>query len=299
MSQLFPRTAVGGVSLPRLIIGANWITGFSHRGPAADQAIRAQHNSPQAIVPILETFLEHDVNAVLGLFKYDPNLMAAIRLAEERTGKKMILMDEPVLNMDDTPEGRREAQQAIRACAERGAAFCLPLHSCVEQLVNKKNRTIDRLPDYLYMIREAGMIPGLSAHMPEIIQYTDENDYDAETYIQIFNCKGFLMQVEIDSVIRVIHSAKKPVLTLKPCAAGRVTPFVGLNFNWNVLRPQDMIAIGCSNADEAAEDVEISFAALERRLPNLESRSSPMVTSVISGKSPVGDAPHRLSAYDK
>lgn len=53
MSQLFPRTAVGGVSLPRLIIGANWITGFSHRGPAADQAIRAQHNSPQAIVPIL------------------------------------------------------------------------------------------------------------------------------------------------------------------------------------------------------------------------------------------------------
>ena len=43
MSQLFPRTAVGGVSLPRLIIGANWITGFSHRGPAADQAIRAQH----------------------------------------------------------------------------------------------------------------------------------------------------------------------------------------------------------------------------------------------------------------
>ena len=85
------------------------------------------------------------------------------------------------------------------------------------------------------------MIPGLSAHMPEIIQYTDENDYDAETYIQIFNCMGFLMQVEIESVIRVIHSAKKPVLTIKPCAAGRVTPFVGLNFNWNVLRPQDMI----------------------------------------------------------
>lgn len=94
---------------------------------------------------------------------------------------------------------------------------------------------------------------------------------------------GFLMQVEIESIIRVIHNAKKPVMTIKPCAAGRVTPYVGLNFNWNVLRPQDMITIGCSNEDEAYEDIEISWAALERRLPAIQNRNSPRVTSVIRG----------------
>ena len=72
---------------------------------------------------------------------------------------------------------------------------------------------MDRLPDYLAMIREAGMVPGLSAHMPEVIQYADKNEYDVETYIQIYNCMGFLMQVEIESVIKVIHNAKKPVIT--------------------------------------------------------------------------------------
>jgi len=50
------------------------------------------------------------------------------------------------------------------------------------------------------MIRGFGMIPGLSAHMPEVVVYSDKNEYDVETYIQIFNCMGFLMQVEIEYV---------------------------------------------------------------------------------------------------
>lgn len=285
MKTLFPRTSVGGVSLPRLLIGANWITGFSHKTPAADHAIRMQNSTPEAVSSIFETFLQYDINAVMGLFGIDDNLCRAVDLAQERTGKKMILIDEPILNMDDNPHARHEAELEIKKCAKRGSTFCLPLHSCVEQLVNKNRRTIDRLPDYLSMIRDAGMIPGLSAHMPEIIQYADENGYDVETYVQIFNCIGFLMQVEVESVIRIIHNAKKPVMTIKPCAAGRITPYIGLTFNWNVLRECDMVAIGCMNALEAAEDIEISLAAFEHRLPNLNTRSSPLLTSVITGKS--------------
>jgi hypothetical protein len=140
---------------------------------------------------------------------------------------------------------------------------------------------MDRLTDYLKMIRDAGLIPGLSAHMPEVIQYSDLNNYDVETYIQIFNCLGFLMQVEIESIIKIIHEAKKPVMTIKPMAAGRVSPYVGLTFNWNVLRSKDMITVGCVSEHEVHEDVEISLAALEHRLPELEGRSSPGKTSII------------------
>ena len=35
----FPRTMVGGVSLSRMIIGTNWMLGWSHRTPAADHQI--------------------------------------------------------------------------------------------------------------------------------------------------------------------------------------------------------------------------------------------------------------------
>ena len=90
--QSFPRTMVGGVSLPRLLIGANWLTGFSHTGPAADKAIRARNGNPEAVARILEVFLGHDINALMGLFTLDPNLYEAVQLAQERTGKKMILI---------------------------------------------------------------------------------------------------------------------------------------------------------------------------------------------------------------
>jgi len=213
----------------------------------------------------------------------DTDLIDAVKLAEDRTGKKMIIIDTLQLNVDDNPMARQEAEKAIKESAARGATFCLPIHSSVEQLVNKNKRTMDRLPDYMKMIRDAGMIPGLSAHMPEVVQYADLNEYDVETYIQIYNCMGFLMQVEIESIIKTIHAAKKPVIAIKPCAAGRCTPFVGLNFSYNTLREKDMVAIGCFTPGEAEEDVEYGLAAIERRLPDIESRHSPVMTSAITG----------------
>ena len=147
-------------------------------------------------------------------------------------------------------------------------------HSVAESLVNKQKREITRLPDYLAMIRNEGLIPGLSAHMPELVTYSDLNGYDVETYIQIYNCMGFLMQVEVESVNRIIHEAKKPVMTIKSMAAGRVPPFVGLNFSWNTIRPCDMVTVGCFDPEEAEEDIEISLAAIERRMPQIGRRAS-------------------------
>lgn len=279
----FPRTKVADVSLPRLIIGCNWISGFSHISASGDTMIRQTHCGPESVSAIFEKFLEYEINAVLGLFDVDQNLLPAVQMAEERTGKKMIIIDEPIINMDDSSSARAEAKNKIDECAKRGATFCLPLHSCVEQLVNKNKMTMDRLPDYLYMIREAGMIPGLSAHMPEVVQYADLNEYDVETYIQIYNCMGFLMQVEIESIAKIIQNAKKPVITIKPLAAGRTTPFVGLNFVFNTIREKDMVAIGTFNGDQAKEDIEISLAAIERRPPGIENRNSPLETSIIKG----------------
>ena len=119
------------------------------------------------------------------------------------------------------------------------------------------------------------MIPGLSAHMPELILYSDQNGYDVETYIQIYNCLGFLMQIEIETVANIIHNAKRPVMTIKSMAAGRVTPYVGLNFSWATLRPCDMVTVGSFRADEVYENIEISRAAFEGRYPELEKRASP------------------------
>lgn len=281
MSATFPRTVVGGVSLSRMVIGTNWILGYSHTGSAADCLIRRRHEQAGTIADLLEVFLRSGVDTIMGPFEGKTSLLAGIKMAEDRVGKRLILVDTPVLNVDNNTAARAEAAKVIAASKKLGATFCFPHHSSAEQLVNKNKQTIERLPDYLKMIRDEGMIPGLSAHMPELIVYSDKNDYDVQTYVQIFNCVGFLMQVEVEYIHKVIWGAKKPVMTIKAMAAGRVSPFVGLTFSWHTIRPCDMVTVGCLTAEEAAEDVEISLAALENRPPQLEGRSSPSKTAIM------------------
>lgn len=281
MDKIFPRTNVSGVSLSRMIIGTNWILGYSHTGSAADHMIRQKNGTIEEISKLLQVFLNSGVDTIMGPFAGNQLLVDAVKETENRTGKKIIIIDTPILNVDDNANARNEAEKVIELSRKIGSTFCFPHHSSAEQLVNKNKQTIERLPDYLTMIRDNGMIPGLSCHMPELILYSDLNDYDVQTYIQIYNCMGFLMQVEVEYIHKIIWNAKKPVMTIKPMAAGRATPFVGLNFVWNTIRPCDMVTVGCLTPEEAAEDIEISMAAIERRPPETEGRSSPNKTVIM------------------
>ncbi|MBQ6550316.1 MAG: hypothetical protein IJL78_02795 [Lachnospiraceae bacterium] len=272
---MFPRTEVDGISVSRMIIGTNWIGGWSHRSPAADRMIVEKHSTPESISPMLETFMEYGVDSIMAPFNMLPTLVQAIRDTEEKLGKEFVMIDTPHLNVDNTKEAYAESKALLKNSKALGAKICLIHHSRAEQLVNKNLGQIVRLPDYTEMIRDAGMVPGLSAHMPELIVYSDENNYDVQTYIQIYNCMGFLMQVEVETVNQIIHDAKKPVMTIKPMAAGRTTPFIGLNFSWATLRDCDMVTVGCFNEREAREDIEISLAALERRRAEIGKRASP------------------------
>ena len=280
----FPRTTVAGISLPRMLIGTNWIMGYGHTTPSADRLIRARNHDRGAIADIICSFLEFGINAVMGMTDGHPYLVEGIKLAEERSGKKVIIIDTPIINVDDNEAARREAAATIKKSRDVGATFCFPHHSSAEQLVNKNLSAMPRLPDYLKMIRDAGMVPGLSAHMPELIVYSDARGYDVETYIQIYNCLGYMMQVEIEYIHSVIWNAKKPVMSIKSMAAGRVTPFVGLSFSYATLRECDMVAVGCFHPDEVYEDVEIGMAAIERRAPILSGRSSPNKTAALGGR---------------
>ena len=284
MSYNFPRTQVEGLSLSRMIIGTNWMAGYSHTGPAADNMIKERHSDTTHLVPMFKTFLDNGVDTIMGPFGNLPVIYRAIQEAQEKTGKKMILVDTPSFNVENSPEARRQAEAKIKQSKELGADICLIHHAACEKLVSKLTGTIDRLDDYTKMIRDNGMIPGLSCHMPELVVYSDNNGYDIQTYIQIYNCMGFLMQVEVESVYRIIQNAKKPVMTIKPMAAGRCTPFVGLNFSWSTIRECDMVTCGCFTQAEAEEDIEISIAALERRKANLGVRNSPVQNQTAFGK---------------
>ena len=263
----FPRTTVGGVPVSRMLIGTNWFLGYSHTSRAKDEFIKS-YQTRERVADILTVFFERGVDTVMGMPV--PMLRDAIADAQDRTGRQVKLILTPHFNI--LPGGPEEAEpeRVFDTCKELGATFCFP-HQCVtDALVDRMHKTIRDIDRYTAMIRERDMIPGLSTHMPESVIYADHTGADVETYIQMYNAAGFLMQVEADWVMRVIRNAKKPVMTIKPLAAGKLLPVVGLAFVWNTIRDQDMLTIGTTTPDEAREVIDISLDLLERRLPDNE-----------------------------
>ena len=264
----FPRTTVGGLSMPRMIIGTNWFLGFSHTSHAKDELIRKMMTPPR-IADVMEVFMNAGVDAILG--GPCPPLLEAKKDAEDRTGRKCILVSIPSLgSLGDDAESMADCERVFDAQAAGGVDICMPHQCTTDALVDRRSRTIRNMDKYVAMIRERGMIPGLSTHMPETIPYADETGLDVETYVQIYNAIGFLMQVEVDWVHRGILNAAKPVITIKPFAAGRLHPLVGLAFGWATIREQDMIAVGTQTPDEARELIEMSHAQFEHRAAAVE-----------------------------
>jgi hypothetical protein len=264
----FPRTQIEDVSVSRMIIGTNWFLGYSHTSEAKDRHINETMNRHR-IADVLEVFLKAGVDTMLGMRK-EQKIIDAVKDAEDRTGRKCITMGTPTLNLDGTPEAEDENARLIDEFAEVGVTFCLPHQMTTDAMVNRWTRQIVGMDKYVAMIRERGMIPGLSTHMPETPIYADETGLDVATYIQIYNAAGFLMQIEVDWVYRMIWERQKPVLTIKPLAAGRLMPLVGLAFSWSTIRPQDMVAVGTMTPYEAEEVIELSLSVLERRKSEVE-----------------------------
>lgn len=279
----FPRTEVGGVSVSRMVIGTNWFLGWSHCTRAKDNYIKEHVCDRKKIADIIEVFANAGVDTIIGFIQIEV-LADAIREAEDRTGRKIIIVSTPHLTVtprtpfDGFDVG--EVQRVMDAEVKGGTSICLP-HSCtVDAMVDRATREVRQIAPVMKAIRDRGMVPGLSTHMPESIVYADETELDTETYISIFNSMGFLMPLEVDWVANVIHNAHKPVLTIKPMAAGQIRPLQGLTFAWNTIRDQDMVAVGAMSPAEAQELVDLSLGILERRRSDVTLQETRSKTAV-------------------
>lgn len=285
----FPRTNVGGLSVSRLVIGTNWFLGYSHCTLAKDVFIKERFTDSNKIAEVLEVFFRAGVDTVIGPFQGSiapdgVDLLGAIRKAEDRTGVEAIIISTPTFPISpDTPTAGFDLDEVRRILdveQKVGTKILMPHTITTDAMVDRCTREIRRIDTICEAIRERGMIPGLSTHLPEAIVYADETGLDVETYISIFNSAGFLMPLEVDWTARIISEAKKPVLTIKPLAAGQLRPLQGLTFSWNAIRDQDMVAVGTLTPKEAEEIIALSLDIIEKRRGKIELQETRSKASV-------------------
>lgn len=275
----FPHTTVGGVSVPRLICGTNWFLGYSHTSQAKNRTILDIFDDPSKIADVIEVFARHSCNAVMS--PVDDRIVQAMREVEQRTGIGMIWICTPGFCEGPEPDAWKRQIDEARA---KGATFSFPHESVTDLYVDVTNRCLaPKLIERLNYVRETGMVPGLSTHKPEAIVCADACDADVESYIQPYNAAGFLCQVETDWIQQIIHGARRPVMTIKPLAAGRLLPPTGLAFVWNTIRDCDMVTIGTMSTYEAEESIELSLACLERRKAGVKLQYTRSKKNLVAG----------------
>lgn len=250
----FPMTRIENLDISRMIAGSNWFRGYSHYSAAKDKWIR-QYMNLDRIVEVLNVFARNGINAYLA--SPDQASREALRRVKEETGVTMHLIATP------SGESIDDLMPGIEQSAEQGAAICLPhQHWTDGNLVANEQRIIG-IEQATKRIRELGMIPGLSTHRPETVVVCDKASYDIATYIQIYNPIGFLCQVETDWIERVINNTPKPIIVIKPLAAGRVLPPTGLSFVYHSIKPTDTVCIGTLSTFEAEDDIRIARDILQ------------------------------------
>ncbi len=267
----FPTTFVENLELSRLIAGSNWLMGYSHYSAAKDKWIKS-YMTTERIVEVLSVFARNGINAFMSM--QNPMLKEALHRVKEETGVEM--------HWICTPSGEHvdDLMPGIEQSAEMGARICMPhQHWTDGNLVTNERRVIG-LEKVTERIRQLGMIPGLSTHRPETVVVCDLAGYDVATYIQLYNAIGFLCQVETDWIARVINETSKPIMCIKPLAAGRLNPPTGFSFVYNSIKPNDMVTIGTMSTYEAEEDIRIARemltgeSAAERELTYSRSKAA-------------------------
>lgn len=245
----FPMTHIEDVSLSRLMVGTNWFLGYSHFSAAKSRWI-AEYMTVERITEVMTVFAREGINCVMS--PIHPHMKEAIHRVHEESGVEMVWVATPSgEEVDDLLPG-------IEQAAELGARICLPHQHWTDGNLLANRKEIIGLDRVTARIRQLGMIPGLSTHRPETVPVCDQAGYDVATYIQILNPIGFLCQVETDWIVKVISESPKPIIVIKPLAAGRVLPTTGLSFAYHSIKPQDIVCIGTMSTYEAEDDIRIA-----------------------------------------
>jgi hypothetical protein len=225
-APLLPTVNLGPHAVTRLIIGGNPIYGYSHFNRLLSQHQTAWH-TPERVVELMQRCQQAGINtwqnsfATRTLEDLDRVRAAGVKLNWLCLGKG---------DWDSFPERIDEA-------ARRQPIGIAP-HGALAERLHRQGK-LDVLTDLLKRIRGQGVLVGLSAHNPALIELAEEKGWDIDYYMcclyyltrpreeyqKLLGADLPLGEIYLPSdpprMFKVIQGVKKPCLVYKVLAAGR------------------------------------------------------------------------------
>jgi hypothetical protein len=249
-----PTIQLGPHAVTRLIIGGNPIYGHSHFNRQTSQSMTDWH-TPERVIALLRRAEEAGINTWQN--SYAERTLRDLDRFREQGGKlQWLSLGKP--DWDQRPERINEA-------AKRRPIGIAPHGALAEKLHRQNKLTV--LTDLLKRIRDQGVLVGLSAHNPALIDLAEEKGWDIDYYMC---CLYYLTRPKDEyralvgkdlplgeiylpsdppRMFRTIQATKKPCLALKVLAAGRRSDSPGevrqcIQTAFAHIKPTDAIIVG-------------------------------------------------------
>lgn len=160
-----PQISLGKHSISRLIVGCHNIDGGSHMSPFLDREMR-DYYTPDRAVQTLRRCEEVGVNLWQGQVR---GPLLEIYNRHRNSGGKMGLL------------GLMSGNQDVQELAKIDGLIALAHHGEVTDALFKQGK-LDVVRDCLKRIRDAGLVVGVSTHMPEVVDAIESKGWDLDYF---------------------------------------------------------------------------------------------------------------------
>ncbi|HZY87132.1 MAG TPA: hypothetical protein VFE78_20010 [Gemmataceae bacterium] len=223
---LLPTVKLGSHAVTRLIVGGNPVYGYSHFNKLLSQHQSTWH-TPERVVELLKRCEQAGINTWQN--SYAERTLQDLERFREAGGKlNWLCLGKP--DWDRHPEHIDDA-------ARHKPIGIAPHGALGERLHRQKKLT--ELTDLLKRIRDKGVLVGLSAHNPALIELAEEKGWDVDYYMcclyyltrprdefaKLLGKDLPLGEIYLPSdpprMFKVVQATHKPCLVYKVLAAGR------------------------------------------------------------------------------
>jgi hypothetical protein len=223
---LLPTVKLGPHAVTRLIVGGNPVYGHAHFNKLLSQHQTDWH-TPERVVALLKRCEEAGINTWQNSYA-DRTLQDLDRFREAGGKLHWLCLGKP--DWDRYP-------QRIDDAAKRRPIGIAP-HGALAERLHRQDK-LGVLTDLLKRIRDQGVLVGLSAHNPAVIELAEERGWDVDYYMC---CLYYLtrpraefqkllgpalplgeiyLPTDPERMFKVVRAVRKPCLVYKVLAAGR------------------------------------------------------------------------------
>ena len=253
--MVLPEIELGGRRISRLILGSNPVSGASHYSEDLTKEM-VNYFTMENVKKLLRRSEEVGINAFQG--RADRWIFHIIHEHWQEGGTMGFICQ--------TASEMRDIRVNIRLAVKAGA-FAVYHHGTETGNYWREGR-IEEVREIMKTARDLGVAVGIGSHIPEIIEYIEEKDWDVDFYMASFynvykSIKGRRESYIITGIHRedtfdqedrnrmceVIRRVSKPCLAFKILAAGRHCSTSEslretFRFAFQNIKPQDGFVVG-------------------------------------------------------